>query len=636
MNRKRRRAQAKKANPAPQNAELFAAALRQHQAGNWQEAAKLYSQALKINPSHTKSLCNLGSIFLETGNIPQAILLYRQAAALEPQNPGFFYNLGTALAAAGELEEAMIAYEKAIQLKPDYPEAWNNLGGLFKRKNNLNRAERSFRQALSLQPAYKEAFYNLCRILLHQDRHEEARSLADAMILRYPGDTLLKLKRLSIQPMIPEDEEAIEVTRAQFKNGLKAFPPISLDERMDELLSIAAEPSFHLNYQGHDNLEVRRQYAALFRVQKSEIRNRESDVFRVGILVTDWHEGIFLNIMGGILNHWVNNNVNLTVISSPSGSKRLRMMITNPRILFLPVPTHCFRATLHAIQQAAFNLLFYWEVGSDPLNYFLPFFRPAPIQCTAWGTADTTGIPTMDYFISSHLQEPEEPQRLYSERLVLFEHMPCWFKRPDPAKGRKKRADFGFTESEHVFIVPQNPFKIHPAFDMALADILRKDCAAKIVLMHDAVPQPGEKLMRRLKRFYPHVSDRIVMFPRQDEEGYFSLLKMADVMLDPFHFGGGATTLEALAFGTPIVTWPGTHLRGRSTLACYRAMGFLDLVADSAADYVEKAVQLAMNSVFREQAKQSILKKNHCLYENTSIIEEFETFFLSLRSTHSQ
>jgi len=41
--------------------------------------------------------------------------------------------------------------------------------------------------------------------------------------------------------------------------------------------------------------------------------------------------------------------------------------------------------------------------------------------------------------------------------------------------------------------------------------------------------------------------------------GFLHLQALADVLLDTIHFGGGNTSLEAFAFGTPVVTLPGRH-----------------------------------------------------------------------------
>ena len=85
---------------------------------------------------------------------------------------------------------------------------------------------------------------------------------------------------------------------------------------------------------------------------------------------------------------------------------------------------------------------------------------------------------------------------------------------------------------------------------------------------------------------------------------------MADVILDPPFFGGGNTSYEAFAMGLPIVTWPGSFMRGRVTEGCYRQMGFTELVADSLDSYVEIALRLANDDVWRERVKNEIAARS--------------------------
>ena len=115
--------------------------------------------------------------------------------------------------------------------------------------------------------------------------------------------------------------------------------------------------------------------------------------------------------------------------------------------------------------------------------------------------------------------------------------------------------------------------------------------------------------------------------PRQPYDRYLHLLALADVVLDTPHFNGGVTTLQALGLGVPVVTRPGAFLRGRQTLSCYRAMGFLDLVAADAADYARLAVRLGTDAPWREHVREQIRSSSHVLFENPAAIRELEQFF---------
>jgi predicted O-linked N-acetylglucosamine transferase (SPINDLY family) len=100
-------------------------------------------------------------------------------------------------------------------------------------------------------------------------------------------------------------------------------------------------------------------------------------------------------------------------------------------------------------------------------------------------------------------------------------------------------------------------------------------------------------------------------------------------MLDPLHFGGGNTTYEGLAIGTPIVTLPSQFMRGRVTAACYRKMQVADCIAPDPAGYVEMALRLGTDPEYRDRVKAKILAANHVLYEDVAAVRELEQFFVT-------
>jgi len=127
----------------------------------------------------------------------------------------------------------------------------------------------------------------------------------------------------------------------------------------------------------------------------------------------------------------------------------------------------------------------------------------------------------------------------------------------------------------------------------------------------------------------PHVIDRVRWLPRQAYEDYLQLMLLSDVMLDPMHFGGGKTTLDALSLGVPIVTLPGKFMRGRAALACYRQMGVEDCIATDDSSYIRIANELANDVSRRRQLSELIAVQSRVLGERTDMIRELEQFFIS-------
>jgi predicted O-linked N-acetylglucosamine transferase (SPINDLY family) len=68
-----------------------------------------------------------------------------------------------------------------------------------------------------------------------------------------------------------------------------------------------------------------------------------------------------------------------------------------------------------------------------------------------------------------------------------------------------------------------------------------------------------------------------------------------DIALDPFPFGGGLTSCEALWMGVPVVTLPGDRPASRQTAAFLDSVDLRECLASSPSDYVARATALASN-----------------------------------------
>jgi predicted O-linked N-acetylglucosamine transferase (SPINDLY family) len=273
------------------------------------------------------------------------------------------------------------------------------------------------------------------------------------------------------------------------------------------------------------------------------------------------------------------------------------------------------------------DVLFYPDIGMHPLSYFLAFARLAPVQCVAGGHPVTTGIPTLDYYLSSRDLEPADAQDHYSERLVPLENLFNYFEQPHLSGPPRVRGDFELPEEAHLYLCVQHLFKIHPDFDELAAAILCADPRGRLVLVQGHRDHWSLLLRERLRRLLGEDMARVQFLPWQPYEQYLHLLTLADVLLDTPHFNGGVTTLQALGLGLPMVTLPGAFLRGRQTYGCYRRMGVLDCVAADAQEYVRIAVRLATEPAWREQVRAQIRATNQVLFENVEVVRELEQFF---------
>jgi predicted O-linked N-acetylglucosamine transferase (SPINDLY family) len=328
--------------------------------------------------------------------------------------------------------------------------------------------------------------------------------------------------------------------------------------------------------------------------------------------------------MAGILER-LDARFELVMICQRNAIERLRTGIRRADMQFVALEAS-LQKSIALVREAACDLIYYWEVGSNSMNYFLPFARLAPVQCTGWASTLTSGVPAVDYFLSSALVEKAGSDEQYSEKLwrsnTLFMCAPRL-----PSVSPAYPAYFGLPDDRHFYVCAQNPLKLHPDFDPRMAGIVEADPLGLVVLVADQSGNVARLLAERFARRIPRVAERIVFLPRQSFADYCRLLQLADVVLDTRHFGAGVTCYDILSFNLPLVTWPGNLLPGRFTLACYRKMGVEDLIVRSGDEYVKKAVTVATDREYREYVTERIAQSSEVLFNDIDAVREHERFF---------
>ncbi|MEJ0010435.1 MAG: hypothetical protein WDN72_08045 [Alphaproteobacteria bacterium] len=280
----------------------------------------------------------------------------------------------------------------------------------------------------------------------------------------------------------------------------------------------------------------------------------------------------------------------------------------------VPLPQH-FRAMQETIAARAPDILIYPDIGMDMTSYLLAMMRLAPYQCCLTGHPDTSGIDTLDYFISSRLYEPEGAQKNYTEQLLVVPKLDTQFERPAPPQWRNREA-LGLPLDKRIYVCPMAIQKMHPDFDDILADILKRDPNGILVLFNDFQLKSASLLLQQriLAKCPPN---RVMFLEWQPLDTLLSIMKAADAVLATIHFGAGTTGQFATAYGIPMVNMPGDFARSRIVYASYVLMGIEDApVAHSPEEYAAIAVRLANEPGYREKISAQLLEKNALLFED--------------------
>lgn len=601
------------------------------QAGKLEDAVPMYRRAIEMAPQFPDAHYNLGNVLKALGQHDEAGVCYKRALQYRPNFPKAQYNYANTLREQGLLPEAVAAYEAALKLNAAWPDALNNLATAYFELHQHDKAIDAYKRAINLAPDAPDRNGGLGDVYAARGQVEEARAAYSREAQISPGNWLKRLRMDSLCELIALSNAYIDEYRARLLQTLDQYAGQQPKLDLATAHTSGAEPALHLSYQGRDQVGLKTRFARLFAPsfpQGDPPPGSGGGKPHVAVLVTRGHEGVFKKCMGGILNHLNPQRLRLTVACARSAVSFIKSWLTKFPAEYLIVSENIDR-TAAILRDARFDLIHYRECGTDSTNYFLPYYRLAPVQCTANGWPDTTGIPNMDYFISSERLEPEKPQRFYSEKLVLFKSLYTYYTRPPVPKKLKTREQFGLAGDFNLYVCGQNLRKYHPDFDPMIAGILRADPRGRFVFIGDRIPQVTEKLLARWRTTMPDLMGRIGHVPWMSEADYLNFLAIADVVLDTPHYTAGINTCaDAVVSGIPMVTLPRDFNRGRFCAAAWRSMGIEDNIAATPDDYVRIAVELGTRPERRSALRERVLQNNSALFEDMPAVREFEDFWV--------
>jgi protein O-GlcNAc transferase len=600
------------------------------------EALAAMQRALALNPKSPSALNNLATIARNKGDLEGALQHAVNALGANPNFADAYFTLGSILIASLDYQKAIIAYEKGAALKPASRTALTELANAYAMAGAHAGIVDTMRRILKIDPADARAHMYLGITQMERGFYDEAEHAFRAS-LDIIDDAAVRIRHaLSIPPILGSAEELKEVRE-------------KLDARLDELMQqsgFIADPyseqlgtNFFLAYHGLNNRVTQSKIARLYRQYAPSLnfvaphcsRPREKkDRIRVGFISKFiYRHSVAIAFSRVIMALSEMPDLELFVISTTNfQNDQVKDVYSAYKGTFVCIPGSVAYAQ-QAISNLELDVLIYLDIGMDPFTFMLAFSRLAPVQCVATGHPDTTGIDTIDYFISEDAAEPEDADSHYSETLVRLPSGGFGFPRPSVPTLSKTRADFSLPLTGTLYLCPMMLQKLHPDFDLAMSEILDLDPTGHIILFESFQHQKwGELLRLRLDAtMTPTARKRVVFIPWiHDPDDFKRILALSDVILDPFHFGIGTTGAFAFAVGTPVVTLPGKFMRGRVGLQYYKALGVMDCVAANKEDYVKNAVEIGTNPTLREAIKEKILSSNHRIFDNSLAYQDYSDF----------
>lgn len=645
--------------------------------GRNQDAAAAFRNALERNADSAPAHAGLGNVLLALDDRDEALAACKRALALRPELAVMHFYAANALHAKGFEAEAIAAYQAAIERDPRLVEAHNNLGNVLKEQGDTEQALACYQQALTLKPDFVEALFNAAKLLrergwlaeaaaAHRSLLEMRPDMVDAHIdlgnaLKGMGDmagALASYRRalelnpdyaearwalaMSYFPMVAEDEAELARSRTAFAAELTELERWCEARGAGKMArAVGVQQPFYLTYQEGDHRDLFARYGSLCaRLMGAwqeaaglgrAVRVTRADI-RVGIVSAHIHDhSVWHAIIKGWLQKLDRNRFDLRLFY-------LGKTNDVETALAKTLVTHYTYGKSDIVEWAPLilghqlDVLIYPEVGMDPTTAKLASLRLAPVQAATWGHPHTTGLPTIDYFLSGDSLEPPDAQRHYTERLIRLPGFGSSYEPVPVTPGQTDLAALGVRDGVPLLLCPGTPFKYTPRHDAALIEIARRLGECQFVFF---TPKRADDLMQRLRARMQRsfaaagldLHAYAVFVPWQNRPGFYGLMSLADVYLDTMGFSGFNTAMQAIECGLPVAAYEGGFLRGRLASGVLRQMGLDELVAADDAAYVDIAVRLARDAAWWGSMRERMVAARPKLYGDVAPVRALEEFF---------
>jgi protein O-GlcNAc transferase len=478
------------------------------------------------------------------------------------------------------------------------------------------------------------------------NRTRDAIAAAQQASELFPEKFLLKIIQALSLPVIYESTEEIDEYRARFAQGLqKLNQELSLKTaaaREDACTAIGHHSNFRLGYQAQNDCDLQMEYGQLLHrimtanypewagaISMPEIPSGKK--LRVGYVSSRFRNLSAAKYFSGWMREHNKDAISVYAYHAGSKTDSITEEIRKSSDAFRHIPDS-LEEMCRAIQDDNLHILVFLDVGFDPVITQLASLRLAPVQCAAWDQPITTGLQTIDYFISSSAAEPQNAREHYSEKLLLLPGIGVNYPKPviPSALLTKTRRDFQLRDDAIVYLCTQYAYKYLPHQDHLLVEIAKQVPNAQFVFLTENEFIAAD-LRRRLDRAFSAANlsakEYCVILPAVERFTYWNLNLLGDVFLDSIGWSGGVSTLEAIACRLPIVTLPGEFMRGRQSYAILKELGVTDTIANDDEDYVRVAARLGTDSPGRRDVIERMASNYSLVYSDTRCVRTLEDFF---------
>ncbi len=575
-----------------------------------------YLKSIALNKKNLKAYIGLMAHYNKHQQFKKSIKIANEAINLNIANEIIFFNLAHALMKIKDYEQAIIFFKKVISLNKLNADAYNNLGLIYNRTKQYDKAIDVIQTALNLSKKNQNIFLtNLGLSYFSKSMFlESIKCYRDSLRIKRNEPTTLNLianyyratNRFSIAQKYLN--KALKINKTSLSRFSSYVYCLAFDEKV--------KPEKYFK----EVLKVRECFA-----KSLNFINIKRKKNRIGVVSGDLksHPVAFLTkeVFKQLskeyeIYHYSNNNfdddVSRDIKSSSSCWRDISSLNTNE--------------ASNLVDQDEIYYLFDLS-GHTLLNRLDIFFhRAAPIQISWAGWLASTGIENMDYIILDKNIYFKNLENQFCEKLLILDNVWNTYSKKDLLFNFQKEPPCK-KNGYITFGAFHNPSKVNDFMINLWSQILRSNKQNKIYFIGKGYSDSSyvKKFVKKFKINGINIDQLIFSGPKARSE-FLNEYNKIDLLLDTFPYGGGSSSFETISMGVPILTLKGNTFLSRCGYSINKSIGFEELVASSAEDYVNIGVNLGVSKISSLYEKLNKLDIPNCiLYDSERLAKDLKS-----------
>ena len=621
------------------------------------ESIDCFQKIINLSPDYIDAYINKAELLYLTSQLEESLYFYQKAIKLDTGNADLYNRCAILFNKLGRVDEAINYYKKSIDIRPKDSVAYRGLGYIFKASRKFDQSYLYLKKAMNINPNF-ELYCNLGQLCCQMGNNREGIIYFDKANISEPAKAeayslkaYAQISEGEIDQAILSFDKAIEndknhsVTygeRRYWKNNICDWNTFDyelnwLDLSIKNKKNVSVPLSICSFF---DSPEMQKLGAELFVNHRFPLNNSLGPIskytknkkIKIGYFSGDFRNHPVAYLVTELFEAHDKSKFELFAFSlSNKIESDTRVRIEKSFDEFVDAANYSDTEVALLAREKEIDIAI--DLGGHTKNSRPEIFamRAAPIQINYLGYPGTTGTDYIDYNIADKFIVPEELQKYYSEKIIYLPK--CY--QPNEKKitlGRKifSKKSEGLPENSFIFACFNNSWKITPKIFtlwiklLSLVDgsVLWFPGFSKLAISN--LRGECEKLGIDQYRL-------IFSKPEILRADYHSKIRLADLFLDCFPYGGQTTASDFLRSGVPIVTLRGSSFSSRVASSLLINLNLSELVTSSEKEYELLAIKLAKNSNYFNEVKRKLISN----ISSSSIFDTNE-YARSLESAYIQ